>query len=319
MRGPVFVFSIVLGLVLLPGCLGDSTVPEALNETPSADPQLALIQDIEAQFQGCQNMTYAYEKDLCTLEVLTKIEGAANDTAFCAKFQTPRLGDVCYSMIAMSEGDYSVCDHVSGQRDLCYYLVAVNASDADGCVRIVDTSGRDECFLQVAKSTNNSLLCENVLDSLVTDACYLAIATSTGDSLLCEKMSDDTGSTVISKDECYAKAAGGDLSVCDRIERYDLKGKCYGEAAAASGNLSICDSESVDQGSCYIKAGSDLEDPSVCENIVSGFGADAMREDCYDYTYLNIAVKNGNASLCERINSSSLRQSCNYSASVYGG
>ena len=319
MREDLFVLSVMLSLILIPGCLNVPPETKTLDEKPFGDTEMILVQDIEIEFQNCQNMTYSLDRDKCTLTVFTKIENMANGTSTCAKFQTPRLGAVCYSMVALSKSDYSVCDEVSESfRDQCYYLVAANTSDVDGCIRILDTNGKDECILQVAKSTKDGTLCGDVIHPTVRDACYMVIATSTGDSLLCQKISDTSPSIAISKDECFMNAAKGNLSVCDNIGRSDLKGKCYGEAAAVSGNISICASDSIDQSSCYIKAASVLEDPSVCEKFVSRIGSELMRENCFDYSYYNIAVKNDNASLCNKINSSTLRQSCEHSFGIYG-
>ena len=61
-------------------------------------------------------------------------------------------------------GQPELCGDVTDptEKDLCYYLFAMDRQDAGLCENILESSRVDACYFSIAQMTSNPALCENV-------------------------------------------------------------------------------------------------------------------------------------------------------------
>jgi len=118
-------------------------------------------------------------------------------------------------------------------------------------------SGRIACYIDVAVKTKNIPIC-SILQSTnqIKLQCYKQIAEKYNEPSICENVPGDNGGEITLIDFCYQSYSIdlNNLSTCNLIKNYEMKGGCFSKVALA------------------------LNDPEICENIQD----EIKKEICYE-------------------------------------
>ena len=128
--------------------------------------QLLFAITITATLSGCL---------CCNLsQNLNTIENAAQtqNTKECDSMDET-MRSICYSTIAVSSGNTSICDKIQGE-DLnigCYISVAVQNDDPSICGKIRLEDAKESCILQIAARTRDKEVCNSLTQESKRQEC----------------------------------------------------------------------------------------------------------------------------------------------------
>ena len=99
-----------------------------------------------------------------------------NNSNECILLDEAGEKDDCYKVVASLFGELKLCDRifdneVKGLREQCYFEVAEEREEIEGCLKILESSLRDRCFFNVAKATGNRSVCSNIGNSEISSSC----------------------------------------------------------------------------------------------------------------------------------------------------
>ena len=105
----------------------------------------------------------------------------------------------------------------------------------------------DSCYMSLAEELRDPCICDEIKFADPHLHCrkeWIDYVAPLRDSHFCDKFENCTRGGSFYKYECYRKMAGGDPSICDKLDTSPFRN------------------------SCYIKVAFDLKKPSVCNNLV---------------------------------------------------
>ncbi len=218
----------------------------------------------------CQRIETTSIKTSCLSELGT----LADENATCAGLDTNvSAKDSCYTGLASTENDYTICGLVSGSYRSGSYA-------------------RDECFTDVLASNKLGVICPLFIDANIQQQCYLEIAQENIDLNLCNKLTEVPDlNTCINEVAPYIDNA----TECEYIENNDYQQQCYVLAAETFLNSTICEkiTNTGSRNICYKNAAEENLEPETCAKITKLI----LLEDCY----MNVAIDSNNSTICEGI------------------
>lgn len=218
---------------------------------------------------GCTNLENSSEETIGLEE---------QDISICNKMSFSLEKDRCYSDLAESKGDFSICHKIS---------LYPNDNEVNSC------------FARVAK--NSSFFCSEIQSNHDQGRCYIGVGIVTQDTTNCDKII-----TQSLKNKCYTGIAGvkGDISICEKIEdKYFPYNACIRQVAIVKQDISMCDKiqDSSNTKLCYSGIIRNKKDLSLCDEV-----KDSFKDACY----FIIATEKKDASLCEKIENVEYQEEC---------
>ncbi len=198
--------------------------------------------------------------------------------------------------------EFAACDGIAdfNKRDACYTNLAVSKGDVSICNKII-MRGKDDCVKAVAISDENMLICNRINAGDIKDACFKEIAELKKDSGICDKIRN-----MGEKDACYNNVAFAkqEHAICIKIESNSMKDDCYGRIATSKQDQAICSSIKTDskRDDCYMKIAAAKKDSLICYKIAG----DSGKDDCYKA----VAVSKQDYSICDKIQGTSKEYEC---------
>jgi len=107
--------------------------------------------------------------------------GLFKDLSICEKL-TGYFQYKCYSEVAGSKQDLSVCDRIPEnveEKFRCFMMVGISKQDLSICSRIFNEFFRDDCYTAIAKSREDASICDKIRTQERKDNCYKSIMGST--------------------------------------------------------------------------------------------------------------------------------------------
>jgi len=209
----------------------------------------------------------------------------------CYHLWDPSQKDNCLVLVAVETKNMSKCDEitVSSLSEKCYALLIggglpVNSST---CAKL---SGNlmDECFGRLAASSNDTSMCMRINSSYLRDSCLSGIAIAMERPEICD-------------------------SISLNISRNTCKNQIYPNLAIQNGDTAFCrlivtdtpesQQDAVDR--CIFSVAEELNDTTLCNQIVNPFAKDLCKTGSID------------PALCNQITESQGKQACLYVAAVY--
>ncbi|HSB47293.1 MAG TPA: hypothetical protein VLD37_04705 [Candidatus Bilamarchaeum sp.] len=163
----------------------------------------------------CSDLAKPAERDYCyeLFAIYT------NDKYTCTQITTDSSYAIdCYSVFAIREQNYTVCDVFSlDERWACYINYSLGTGDLSACYKIdsLATTNRFKCAFEFAKEYGNPAACEAIDRLNSRDTCY-------------------QGSIIYSNENL-------DWHYCDDISNFEWMNKCYNEAAKKYNDVTLCD------------------------------------------------------------------------------
>ena len=146
---------------------------------------------------SCDNILDQWDKDWCYYYQVQK----SGDLFTCQnKIVDKNIRDYCYSIIAVTENKFNMCDMVQDGRVACMVNLAAMNKDIRLCNGI-KLGSRDLCIMAVARRLKKPLLCRKINDRVIKGLCRRDIASITGDVNTCKRI----GKTYL-KDSCRERA-----------------------------------------------------------------------------------------------------------------
>ncbi len=137
---PIFVVLLVFGTVVMSGCVDTG------NSNPSTAPQNKILGD---------------------------------SLLACSNEMTDILRTSCYSELAVSKGDPSICknleDYVLGMNN-CYSEVAQDKNDETICMMIDGEHPQTICLIRIGKQKNDPSVCDNLETETWKKQCVAAVS-----------------------------------------------------------------------------------------------------------------------------------------------
>jgi hypothetical protein len=209
----------------------------------------------------------------------------------------------CYGAIASSLENVDFCDALPMEmRWGCYTMSATGPEDTEICERIphsvADSGGSHHyslCYRNIARNTGDISWCDKTTEPSWKFQCFKEVISKPDDINFCEKIPEDgdTGSFYYPK--CYESAAYsmGNISWCDKIDKYDEQGTCYSNLASKAEDAERCEQSGLESSNCYFNISRNTGDISWCDKI----GRDGLRWDCYG----EVANKPEHEEKCDQI------------------
>jgi hypothetical protein len=227
----------------------------------------------------------------------------------------------CYSAVAISKADNSICKKLnqSYHKNYCLNALAMARKDASVCEEISldywKASCRSDVMREKAGGCANTpegcysasppksdlTVCEKIRFANERDACYYDAAKSSNDRSICLKITDDS-----KQNQCYWEFGAVnmvDSSTCDGMPTWS-KDDCYSRMAQQKKDASICSkiSNATVQETCRGIIGSSISGSSSCDSLSAG----EARDQCY----YKSAEKSTVILACEKIQSSGWKDDC---------
>jgi hypothetical protein len=149
-------------------------------------------------------------KDSCFLNFAT----SKGQPELCNRIVQTYTRSQCYTSVAQSLGNSSVCNAAGTYKNDCYSAMASNMRDASLCDKITLPVSRDACLSNLVYYTRDESICVKMTSPYSKDSCYSTLATYNYDSDFCAKIK-----TPNTKDNCFRNIAYTmrDSSLCDKI------------------------------------------------------------------------------------------------------
>lgn len=164
---------------------------------------------------------------------------AAGNPIFCKNVQRDIDNLECYTKIAESKQDESVCDSVEttlaknfiSDKESCKIEVAAAKKDIGACDAITPTETatpegfKSFCYWRVGIALNDKSVCDKITNQYYSNKCYEDIAKaklkSSSDVKICENLQGNL------KNECYITIAVNkkEIDVCENIQG-NFKDEC---------------------------------------------------------------------------------------------
>jgi hypothetical protein len=211
----------------------------------------------------CESINYQGDKNLCYLNIGREMKDASfceevsddyrercteevNDlidsNSLCNDTEYSKGRNKCLQVLAISEKDIEVCEHISATSPM--WDCKVQFMDLDNCLGLNHPRDKNDCLEAFAGFTKDSSICfehlrrspdrcvENVAVALGdweicmelehSGGCLLSLAEKEQDSELCERID-----SLLLKDLCLSKIPK--IENCIKIEDEKYAGECFGE------------------------------------------------------------------------------------------
>lgn len=194
------------------------------------------------------------------------------------------------------------CGISDGAKSQCYSTIAYYKNDSSLCEKIPLENPRSACFSSLGILNKDPLLCERASISESRDACYFSIGQKNQNTASCDLIVDAS-----KKEACFSLMweNANDTSICDKLTDFSYKNTCLAIVAKKTKDVSFClriSEAGGDADKCYFNVAEDVRNAAVCEKIQSSY----VRNLCYK----DIAYFTDNPKLCEGILDDGSRKSC---------
>lgn len=258
--------------------------------------------------ENCVTTLALNEKDESFCDVLPL---SNNDVISIVFFMTPSHKEVCYTEIAKTKKDFSVCKKLEEQikeqieekikqdsyLSPCYqavYIASENVCNYD------DEFGQyDDCIKNLAIEKKDIQICKGVVNWSKQKECEKEILIFTEDFLTsCQRFNGEE------KEECIKDAviANDDIALCDILEDF-YKGECYAEIIinGKRNDSKLCDNfyDSLKKEVCLAEVAVNKNDINMCQT-------NSFRNICY----IGIALKKEDPAICNDIKRNDLKTDC---------
>ena len=215
----LFVWVLVVGAILISGCVGEKrsisldNPVDICNAIRDNDLKNECLGIVKKDISFCEKISEKYAKEDCKYHV-----AVLEDVELCKKIIPENY------CLAYAKNDPALCEKGEDDNKIyCYRELAIINKNASLCEKIDTIGDRTICYLWVAIMTENSSLCKkagiredapivgkciNILikkdETKCKDyLCYSRIAAAKKDVSICEKIKGDQ----IGKDICYYMVA----------------------------------------------------------------------------------------------------------------
>jgi len=245
-------------------------------------------------------------KDRCYYNVANEEE----DNSYCARIQDEDYRDECYSDVASLTGSSAkVCGLMSTdeKKNTCFTSLSISSNNTSYCYNCTSTEASDACFMAYAELKLNSSACLLISDQPTAVSCNNKVnselAVKHRDPSYCRLIvSDSSELEDYYHDQCVYSLVFeySDTSFCNNLLNQTLRSNCLSAVASPESCASEIDPNS--RSICYFNLAVNEEDASYCERVDSS----SLKDNCY----YQIALVTGDGSLCGKIMAEGLKATC---------